>query len=87
MAGTLITVATGAGGLTATVGATGLGWSIQVGHILDPVAMALLVAGVVLLAIGFVAHFDHQSRLWTTQMECQLQARRRDLQSLGIIPG
>lgn len=36
MAGTLITVTTGAGGLAAAVGTVGLYWSIQVGHVLDP---------------------------------------------------
>jgi hypothetical protein len=49
--------------------------------------MALLVAGVVLLAIGFVANFEHQSRRWAEEMEAQLQARRREQQSLGIFPG
>jgi type VI protein secretion system component VasK len=87
MAGTLITVTTGAGALAAAVGAAGLYWSIQVGHVLDPTAMALLVAGVVMLAIGFVAQFEHQSRRWAEEMDAQLQARRRDQQSLGIIPG
>ena len=65
----------------------GLWLSVKVDHVPDPASMALLVAGVVLLAIGFVASFERQSRLWATQMEAQLQARRRDLQSLGIIPG
>ena len=87
MAGTLITVTTGAGALAAAVGAAGLYGSIQTGHVLDPSAMAFLVAGVVLLAVGFVVNFEHQSRLWAHQMDAQLQARRRDQQSLGIIPG
>jgi type VI protein secretion system component VasK len=87
MAGALITVTTGAGGLAAAVGAAGLYWSIQVGHVLDPTAMALLVAGVVMLAIGFVATFEYQSRRWAEEMDAQLHARRRDQQSLGIIPG
>ena len=87
MAGMLITVTTGAGGLSAAVGAAGLYGSIQTGHVLDPSAMAFLVAGVVLLAVGFVVNFEHQSRLWAHQMDAQLQARRRDQQSLGIIPG
>lgn len=87
MSGALITVTTGAGALAAAVGAADLSWSIQVGHVLDSTAMALLVAGAVLLAIGFVAHFEHQSRRWAEGMDAQLQARRRELQSLGIIPG
>ncbi|KLU08494.1 hypothetical protein [Kocuria sp. SM24M-10] len=87
MAGALITVTAGAGALAAAVGAAGLCGSIQAGHVMDPTAMAFLVAGVVLLAIGFVATFEHQSRLWAHQMDAQLQTRRRDLRSLGIIPG
>jgi Na+/melibiose symporter-like transporter len=87
MAGALITVTIGAGGLAAAVGAAGLYWSIQVGHVLDSTAMALLVAGVVMLAIGFVANFEHQSRRWAEEMNAQLQARRHELRSLGILPG
>ncbi len=80
MSGALMTVTTGAGGLAAAVGTAGLYWSIQVGHVLDPTAMALLVAGVVMLAIAFVATFEHQSRLWANQMEADLQARRHGLE-------
>ena len=84
---TLITLATGAGGLAAAVATVGLGLSVGVGGAPEPAAIGLLVAGVVALAIGFVSNFEHQSRLWTNQMDAQLQARRRDQQSLGIIPG
>ena len=87
MAGTLITVSTGVGGLAAAVATVGLWLSVKVDHVPDPASMALLVAGVMLLAIGFVAHFEHQSHLGSIQMEAQRQARRRELQALGIVPG
>lgn len=87
MAAALITVTTGTGGLAAAVAVVGLCLPAKAGHVLDPALMALLVAGVVMLAIAFVSSFEHQSRLWATQMEAQRQARRRDLQALGIIPG
>ncbi|KUG53840.1 hypothetical protein AVL61_14990 [Kocuria rosea subsp. polaris] len=87
MAGALIAVTTGVGGSAAVVAAAGLWLSVKVDQMPDPASMALLVAGVVLLAIGFVANFEHQSRLWTARMEAQLQERRRELQSLGITPG
>ncbi len=87
MSGALMTVTTGAGGLAAAVGTAGLYRSIQVAHLLDPNAMAFLVSGVVALVIGFVSNFEHQSQLWAHQMDAQLQARRRDQQSLGVIPG
>lgn len=86
MTGTLITVTTGAGGLAAAVAAVGLWSSISLDRVLDPASTALLVVGVVLLAIGFVAHFEQQSRLGATQMQAQLRARRRELQMLGILP-
>lgn len=87
MAGAMITVTTGVGGFAAAVAAVGLWLSVSVDHVPAPASMALLVVGIVMLAIGFVAHFEHQSRLWAAQMEAQLQARRRELQSLGIISG
>ncbi len=87
MSDALITVTTGAGGLAAAVGAAGLWLSIRAHQVPDPASMALLVVGVVLLVIGFMAHFEHQSRRWAEEMDAQLQARRRDLQSLGIVPG
>ncbi|GAB2598954.1 hypothetical protein GCM10009696_00440 [Kocuria himachalensis] len=87
MSPTVITLATGAGGLAAAVATVGLGLSVGVGHAPEPVSIGLLVGGVVALAIGFVSHFEHQSRLWANQMESQLQERRRAQQSLGIIPG
>ncbi|PAU90969.1 hypothetical protein CK505_08465 [Kocuria sp. WN036] len=87
MAGMLITVATGAGGLAGAVAILGLGLSVEAGGVPDPAAIGLLVVGVVAVVIGFVSNFEHQSRLWATETEAQLQGRRRDLQSLGIIPG
>ena len=87
MAGALITATTGAGGLMAAVATVGLWVSIRGEQVPEPAAMALLVAGVMLLAIGFVAHFEHQSHLGSIQMEAQRQARRRELQALGIVPG
>jgi hypothetical protein len=85
MAGMLITMTTGAGGLSAAVASAGLWLSVQVHHVPDPSSIALLVVGVMLLAIGFVANFECQSRRWADEMDAQLQVRRRDLQSLGII--
>ncbi|EYT48026.1 hypothetical protein [Kocuria sp. UCD-OTCP] len=87
MANALIMATTGAGSLTSAVATVGLWLSIRVEQVPDPAAIALLVVGVVLLAIGFTAHFEHQSRLGTAQMETQLQVRRRELQALGIIHG
>ena len=87
MAGALMTVTTGTGGITATVAAVGLCLSIGAGNGLDPALLTLLVAGVMVLVIGFVLNFEHRSRLWAAETEAQLQSRRRDLQSLGIIPG
>ena len=87
MAGALMTVTTGTGGITATVAAVGLCLSIGAGNGLDPALLTLLVAGVMVLVIGFVLNFEHRSRLWVAETEAQLQSRRRDLQSLGIIPG
>ena len=85
MSPTVITLATGAGGLAAAVATVGLGLSIGAGGTPDPAAISLLVVGVVALIIGFVSNFEHQSRLWAHQMDAQLEARRRDLQSLGVI--
>lgn len=87
MAGALITVTTGVGGVAAAVATVGLWLSVRADQVPAPASMALLVAGVVLLTIGFVVRFECQSRLWATQVDAQFQARRRDLQSLGIIPG
>lgn len=87
MADTLITVAMGAGGLAAAVATVGLCVSVGVGGAPDPISVGLLVAGMVVFAVGFVSNFEHQSRLWADQMEAQLQARRRALQSFRAIPG
>ncbi|MFF0905729.1 UNVERIFIED_CONTAM: hypothetical protein RF653_18820 [Kocuria sp. CPCC 205316] len=87
MAGALMTVTTGAGGFVAAVATVGLGLSVGSGHAPNPASIGLLVAGVVALVIGFVSHFEHQSRLWAHQTDAQLQARRRAQQSRGIIPG
>lgn len=86
MASTLITVATGAGGLASAVAMVGLGLSVGTGHAPEPASIGLLVAGVVVLAIGFMSNFERESRLWASQMEAQLQARRQDLLLLGAIP-
>ncbi|MGX5360038.1 hypothetical protein [Kocuria sp. KH4] len=87
MAGTLITVTTGAGGLAAAVAIIGLGLSVGAGHAPGPASMGLLVAGIVVLILGFVSNFEHRSRRWVDEMDAQLQARRCDLQLLGVIPG
>lgn len=87
MAGALMTVTAGAGGLAAAVATIGLGSSVAAGHAPDPASMGLLVAAVVVLILGFVSNFEHQSRRWADEMDAQLQTRRRDLQSLGVIPG
>lgn len=87
MAGALITATTGAGSLASAVASVGLWLSIRVEQAPDPTAIALLVVGVVLLAIGFTMHFERQSRLGAALMEKQLQARRRQLQALGISQG
>ena len=87
MTGALMTVTAGAGGLAAAVATIGLDLSVGAGHAPDPASMGLLVAGVVVLILGFVSNFEHQSRRWADEMDAQLQTRRRDLQSLGVIPG
>lgn len=75
MAGTLITVTTGTGGLAAAVATAGLCVTVGAGGIPEPALIAILVAAVVVLAIGFVSNFEHQSRLWANQVEAELQAR------------
>jgi hypothetical protein len=80
MAGALITVTTGTGGLAAVVATAGLCVSVGAGGTPGPSLIAILVAAVVVLAIVFVSNFEHQSRLWADQMEAELQARRQGLQ-------
>lgn len=79
MAVTLITVTTGAGGFAAAVTTAGLCLSVGAGGAPEPALIAILVAAVVVLAIGFVSNFEHHSRLWADQMEAELQARRHGL--------
>ncbi|MEX5259993.1 hypothetical protein [Kocuria sp. CPCC 205263] len=86
MAVTLITVTTGTGGLAAAVTTAGLCMSVGSGGVPEPALIAILVAAVVVLAIGFVSNFEHQSRLWADQMEAELQARRHGLQPSRAVP-
>ena len=79
MAGTLITVTTGAGALAAAVATAGLCVSVGAGGVPEPALIAILVAAVVVLAIGFVSNFEYQSHLWANQVEAELQARRHGL--------
>jgi len=81
-----MTVTAGAGGLAAAVATIGLGLSVGAGHAPDPASMGLLVAGVVVLILGFVSNFEHRSRRWADEMDAQRQARRCELQALGITP-
>ena len=76
MARTLTTVAIGTGRLMAAVATAGLCLSVAAGNTPEPALIGLLVAAVVVLIAGFVSIFEHQSRLWASEMEAQLQARR-----------
>lgn len=80
MARTLTTVAIGTGGSMAAVATTGLCLSVAAGNPPEPALIGLLVAAVVVLVAGFVSIFEHRSRLWASEMEAQLQARRHALE-------
>ncbi|MGX5359150.1 hypothetical protein [Kocuria sp. KH4] len=84
MTGALITVTTRAGAFLTAVALAGLWLSIRADQALDPVWMALLMAGVLMLTLGVVSRFERSSRLWARQAEAQMLARRHELQSLGI---
>lgn len=82
MAHVLITVTTGAGGLATAVAAAGLGLSIAAGGMPQRPLIGLMAVGVVALVLGFVRHFEEQSRTWSQQVAGQRRARR-----CGVHPG
>lgn len=86
MATTSIIAATGVGGLAAAVATVGLCVTVGAGGTPEPAWIALLVIGVVLLVIGFMANFEHQSRLWADQLEAQRQVRRHGWQLSRAVP-
>lgn len=68
MAHLLITVTTGVGSLASAVAAAGLGLSIAAGGMPQQPLVGLMAAGVVVLVLGFVWHFEEQSRTWSRQV-------------------
>lgn len=82
MAHVLITVATGAGGLATAVAAAGLGLSIAAGSMPQQPLVGLMAAGVVVLVLGFVWHFEEQSRTWSRQVAGRRRARQRGARSM-----
>lgn len=76
MARTLITVTTGVGSLATVVAAVGLGLSIAAGGVPRQSLVGLMAVGVVVLVLGFVWHFEEQSRTWSQQAAGRCRARR-----------
>lgn len=81
MARTLATLATTVGGLTAVVATTGMCLAVGIGNTPSPTSITVFVAAVVVLVVGLVRDFEHQSLAWAEQVEAQAQARRNNLQT------
>ncbi|MEX5303151.1 hypothetical protein [Kocuria sabuli] len=86
MAHMLITVTTGVGSLATAVAATGLGLSIAAGGMPQPPLVGLMAAGVVALVLGFVWHFEEQSRTWSRQVAGRRRARQLGARSVRDTP-
>lgn len=82
MAHMLITVTTGLGCLATAVAAAGLALSIAAGGMPQQSLVGLMAAGVVVLVLGFVGHFEEQSRTWSRQVAGQRRVRQCGAQQM-----
>ncbi|STX03432.1 Uncharacterised protein [Kocuria rosea] len=80
MAGTLMSVATGAGGVATAAAMIQLSLSIGTSGALEPAAIALLMIGAVALIARVVVDFESQSRQHVDRTRAQIEARRHHQQ-------
>ena len=76
MAGTLMSVATGVGGVATAAAMVQLSLSIGTSGALEPAAIALLMIGAVALIARVVVDFESQSRQHADRTRAQIEARR-----------
>ena len=80
MAGTLMSVATGVGGMAVAAGMVQLSLSVGTSGALEPAAIALLMIGAVALIARVVVDFESQSRQHVDRTRAQIEARRHHQQ-------